>query len=270
MGFDHSVHEELDGSGGNPIVVITIARFDNLVQLLLRDLRRINSVSEVEAKGKLTLPLQFLNQIDIVQVIAQRINFGQPMDAGNSELVRQLYPGHQYLQLLLMAWLGNCAANDCVGRIFLNGPGWLACFGVAHERSTRWIGSVLGYVRDLKRLAVRPPGVPVKSIEIHRTIRNDLVEVLLVRHAGGSEHRIIPSAPQEPRFIRMGRSIRLHPALDLRDCLDPIQKDLLKQQGTFHEVSVTIGEAGEHEAVLCIDYLSRSPTKTADLAIAAD
>ena len=61
MGFDHSVHEELDRSGGNPIVVITITQFNDLAQLLRADFWRIDSISEIEAKRKLTFPLQFLD-----------------------------------------------------------------------------------------------------------------------------------------------------------------------------------------------------------------
>ena len=204
-----------------------------------------------------------------MQIIAKSIDFGQPMHAGYPKLIRQLYPRHQCLYLLLMAWLGNCAANDRIGGILFYGPCRLAGLGVTHERSTRWIRGVLAYMRDLKRLAVCPPGVSVKSIEVHRTITNDFVEVLLIWHAGGSKHRIVPSAPQEPRLVRMRPSIGLHPALDLRDALDSIQKYLLKQQRTFHEVSVTIRKAWEHQAALCIDDLRRSATKAADLAITA-
>src|SRR5437879_5802500 len=243
MGLDHSVHKELDRAGGNPIIVITIPRFYDFAQLLLADFWRIDPVSEIETKRKLTLALQFLDQINVVQVIAQRINFGQPMHACHSELVRQLYPRHQNLQLLLTTWLGNCAANDGIGGILFYGPCRLAGLGVTHERSPRWIRGVLGYMRDLKRLAVCPPGVSVKSIEIHRTITNDFVEVLLIRHAGGSKHRIIPAAAQQPRFIRVCHSVGLNTALDLRDALDSIQIYLLKQERTFHEVNVTIREA---------------------------
>src|SRR6266700_165632 len=270
VGFDHSVHKELDRAGGNPIIVITIPRFYDFAQLLLADFWRIDPVSEIETKRKLTLALQFLDQINVVQVIAQRINFGQPMHACHSELVRQLYPRHQNLQLLLTAWLGNCAANDGIGGILFYGPSRLAGFGVTHERSTRWIGGVLGYMRDLKRVAVCPPSMPVKSIEIHRTIRNDFVQVLLIWHTGGSKHRIVPSAAQHPSFVRMRLSIGPHPVLDLRDTLDSIQIYLLKQQRTFHEVNVTIREAWEHQVALRIDDSGGRTTKAADLAITAN
>ena len=189
------------------------------------------------------------------------------MHAGYPKLIRQLYPRHQCLYLLLMAWLGNCAANDRIGGILFYGPCRLAGLGVTHERSPRWIRGVLGYMRDLKRLAVCPPAVPVKSIEIHRTITNDFVKVLLIWHTGRSKHRIVPSAPQEPRLVRMRLSIGLYSALDLRDALDSIQIYLLKQQRTFHEVNVTIREAWEHQAALRIDDSRGRTTKTADLAI---
>src|SRR6266566_2190129 len=67
----------------------------------------------------------------------------------------------------------------------------------------------------------------------------------------------------------MRRRIGLHSALYLRNTFNPIQKDLLKQQGTFHEVNVTIRKAGENQTAFGIDNLRRRATKATDLAIAA-
>src|SRR5213595_1070414 len=97
------------------------------------------------------------------------------MHSGYSELVRELYTSHQDFQLLVMARLRNCAANDGIGRILFNGARWLAGLWISDERSTRRIGCILGYVRQFEGLAICPVAVPIKTVKINRTIRNDLV-----------------------------------------------------------------------------------------------
>src|SRR6266496_3046537 len=61
VGLDYPVHEKLNRAGSYPFVVISITLFNDLLQLLLADFGRIESVCEIKTKGEFALAAQFLH-----------------------------------------------------------------------------------------------------------------------------------------------------------------------------------------------------------------
>ena len=158
----------------------------------------------------------------------------------NAKLIGQLDSSLKRLQFLRMARLRNGATNNGIGRVFFYRSCRFSRLRIAQKCAAWRIRCVLVYMGEFEGLAVGPIRMSVKPVQVHGPIRNDLIEILLVWHAGGSEHRVIPAAPQKPWLIRMRGGIGLNPLLDFLNRLSSVQKNLLQQQRTFHEVNVTV------------------------------
>ena len=96
---------------------------------------------------------------------------------------------------------------------------------------------------------------PSKARRIHRTIGNDFVEKLLVGQSGGAEGRISPAHARESMALRDARRRTAFTRFWISaTVLRAVQIDLRETERTFHEVDVTVGEAGQDQLALGVDH----------------
>src|SRR5258707_191467 len=140
-----------------------------------------------------------------------------------------------------------------VGCVFLDRAGRFSCFWIAYERATRRILRRFCDTGKLQRLAVRPPGVAIKSFEVYRPVGNDFVEIFFVRQASGREKSVVPSASQNPEQFGMSGRVVFNPLPNFGYRGGIVEIHLQDAQRSVQEVNVAVGETRQNKTPLRID-----------------
>ena len=95
--------------------------------------------------------------------------------------------------------------------------------------------------------------MPVIRRQKNRTVGDNFVNELLVRHAVFAENAVVPPHTLDPFLLRVRSGVILYHFLEIIDCLRIIQSDLFKLGSAGHHVDISVHKPRQYHVLFRID-----------------
>ena len=145
----------------------------------------------------------------------------------------------------------------------------LAGSRILDDQAVLRVGRVTRDTRPLECRRVHPRRVAVRREQLNRTILHDRVELLARRQFVG-KRREVPTASEDPGFVRVLLGPRVDTLLDLGKRHRVRQVDPLEIEAAFDEVQVGVVESRQHASAMRIDHRRLRAPQAHHVAFAAD
>src|SRR5207248_8532037 len=117
---------------------------------------------------------------------------------------------------------------------------------IAHNDSVRRTWRFALDASECECFRIGPVGMPVVTFEKSWSVREQLVEIFLVRQGFGTKHRIVPAAAEDPVVAGMLRRVFAQFLLDVRNIFRALQIHAAQAERNFQLMNVTFCKTRKH------------------------